>query len=236
MIRKKQFNKFCHFFKAFPYSLFHFTCICFERRRDFPTISTQWQIRLKILFLAYAIFLLRSDMLWWYILFDNSFSQLKFVSWNLKSLSFDPTVICYSSINWQSVNKHYLFLNHLSRGGRIDIMFLLPAEVLFHLSLGVSSLHWVLKDVCQWGHVRDQEPRWLIPNEAETNWYQQAAEMIVTSCKTRGHDLRLKGVVAERQIKQPVFIRGKIQIQSKAARNCKIHNWNHELGRRKNIS
>lgn len=159
-------------------------------------------------------------------------SQLKFVSWNLKTLSFDPTVICYSSFNRQSVNKHYLFLNHPSRGGWIDMMFLLPAEVLFHLSLGFSSLHWVLKDVCQSGHVRDQEPRWLIPNGAETNWYQQAAE-IVTSCKTRGHDLRLKGVVAEGQLKQSVFIQEKIQIQSKATRNCKIHIGSYELGRRK---
>lgn len=174
---------------------------------------------------------MQSDMLWWYILFWHLF-QLKFVSSSLKTLSFDPTVVCCSSINWQSVNKHYLFLNHLSRGGRIDIMFLLPAEVLFHLTQGVSSLHWVLKDICQWGHVRDQEPRWLIRNEAETNWYQQAAE-IVTSCKTRGHDLRLKGVVAERQLKQSVFIQGKIQIQSEAARNCKIPDWSHELGRRK---
>lgn len=138
----------------------------------------------------------------------------------------------HSSITRQSVTKHYLFLNHPSRGGRIDIMFLLPAEGLFHLSLGSSSLHWVLKDVCQWGHVRDQGPRRLIPNEAETNWHQQAAE-IGTSCKTRGHDLRLKGVVAERQLKQFVFIQGKIQIQSEAERNCKIHNGSYELGRRK---
>lgn len=61
------------------------------------------------------------------------------------------------------------------------------------------------------GTVKDQESRWLIPNEAETNWYQQAAE-IVTSCKTRGHGLRLKGVVAEGQLKQTVFIQRKIQI------------------------
>lgn len=125
-----------------------------------------------------------------------------------------PTVICYSSITRQSVNKHYLSLNHPSRGGRIDIMFLLPAEVLFHLSLGVSSLYWVLKDVCQWGHVRDQEPRRLIPKEAETNWHQQETE-IVTSCKTRGHDLRLTGVVAERQLKQFVFIQEKFKYRAK---------------------
>lgn len=158
------------------------------------------------------------------------------LSWNLsleiQNLCHLTPVICYSSTNRQSVNKHYLFLNHPSRGGRIDIMFLLPAEALLHLILGVSSLYWVLKDVCQWGHVRDQEPRRLIPNEAETNWYQQAAE-IVTSCKTRGHGLRLKGVVAERQLKQFAFIQGKIQIQSKAARNCKIHNGSYEMGRRK---
>lgn len=136
----------------------------------------------------------------------------------------------HSSLTRQSVNKRYLCLNHPSRGGRVDIMFLLPAEGLFHLSLEVSSLHWVLKDACQWERVRDQEPRRLIPDEAETNWHQWAAE-IVTSCKTRGHDLRLKAVVAERQLSLSLY-KEKFKYRAKQRETVKYTmgamNWGEE--------